>query len=496
MGRERCYLINFWTKSPEVVSKIKLREITQELIQCQMDDGSDAQLAVLQQKLNQKYDSFTAHYGLISSNANRRAFFQDSSYCLLASLEYLDEEGKLERKADIFTKRTIRKARPVSHVDTSSEALAISISERAKVDLFLMAKLAEKTEEELIADLTGVIFKNPITSQWETSDEYLSGNVREKLSIAREWTKTHPELFINVQALENVQPKDLEASEIEVRLGATWIKTEYNKQFMAETFQTPAYLLGKAIQVRYAGVNGQWNILGKNEDSRGNSLITSTYGTARVNAYHLLENTLNLKDTLIYDTKTKDGKEKRVLNKKETMLASQKQEMIKEAFKEWIFKDLERREDLCRTYNTIFNSIRPREYDGIIIGHSQFEKIPLSAERQSAYMERQIQEIAMAIADAKMEEGTRFTIKQMEKTKKRLEERLGKLNSQERKDNVVTFEQLGVDHIFVDESHYYKNCYFFTKMRNVAGIAQTDAQKCSDLLMKCQYLDDVICCEL
>ena len=440
MGRERCYLINFWTKSPEVVSKIKLREITQELIQCQMDDGSDAQLAVLQQKLNQKYDSFTAHYGLISSNANRRAFFQDSSYCLLASLEYLDEEGKLERKADIFTKRTIRKARPVSHVDTSSEALAISISERAKVDLFLMAKLAEKTEEELIADLTGVIFKNPITSQWETSGEYLSGNVREKLSIAREWTKTHPELFINVQALENVQPKDLEASEIEVRLGATWIKTEYNKQFMAETFQTPAYLLGKAIQVRYAGVNGQWNILGKNEDSRGNSLITSTYGTARVNAYHLLENTLNLKDTLIYDTKTKDGKEKRVLNKKETMLASQKQEMIKEAFKEWIFKDLERREDLCRTYNTIFNSIRPREYDGIIIGHSQFEKIPLSAERQSAYMERQIQEIAMAIADAKMEEGTRFTIKQMEKTKKRLEERLGKLNSQARKDNVVTFE--------------------------------------------------------
>ncbi len=256
----------------------------------------------------------------------------------------------------------------------------------------------------------------------------------------------------------------MEASEIEVRLGATWIKTEYIKQFMAETFQTPAYLLGKAIQVRHAEVNGQWNISGKNEDSRGNSLVTSTYGTARVNAYHLLENTLNLKDTLIYDTKTEDGKEKRVLNKKETMLASQKQEMIKEAFKEWIFKDLERREDLCRTYNTIFNSIRPREYDGIIIGHSQFEKIPLSAERQSAYMERQIQEIAMAIADAKMEEGTRFTIKQMEKTKKRLEERLGKLNSQERKDNVVTFEQLGVDHIFVDESHYYKNCYFFTKM--------------------------------
>ncbi len=587
-----------------VLGMVELREITQELIQCQMEDGSDTQIAILQQKLNQTYDMFTSHYGLISSSANRRAFSQDSSYCLLASLEYLDEEGKLERKADIFTKQTIRKARPVTHVDTSTEALALSISERAKVDISFMAGLTEKSEEEIVTDLTGIIFKNPITNQWESSDEYLSGNVREKLAIARELEKTHSEFSVNVQALEKVQPKDLEASEIEVRLGATWVKQDYIEQFMEEVFQTPDYLLGKNIQVRYAKINGQWNISGKNEDSHGNSLVTSTYGTARANAYRLLEDALNLKDTRIYDVIMEDGKEKRVLNKQETMLASQKQEMIKEAFKEWIFKDLERREDLCHTYNKIFNSIRPREYDGqhiqfvgmnpeitlmphqknaiahilygkntllahcvgsgktfqmiaagmemrrlglsqknlyivpnhlteqwasdflrlypgasilaatkkdfepanrkkfcsriatgeydgIIIGHTQFEKIPLSTEHQTAYIEKQIQEITLAIADVKWEKGENYTIKQMEKTKKTLKQKLEKLNNQERKDNVVTFEQLGVDHIFVDESHYYKNAYFFTKMRNVAGIAQTDAQKCSDLFMKCQYLDEI-----
>lgn len=566
-----------------VLGMVELREITQELIQCQMEDGSDEEVAHLQQKLNQKYDAFTVHYGLISSKANRRAFSQDSSYCLLTSLEYLDEEGKLERKADIFTKRTIRKAKPVSHVDTASEALAVSLGERAKVDIPFMAKLANKTEEEITQELSGVIFKNPLTNQWENADEYLSGNVREKLNIAKEFVKDNPEFSVNVQSLENVQPKDLEASEIEVRLGATWVKPEYIQQFMAETFQTPGYLLERNIKVRFAQVNGQWNISGKNDDSPGNSLVTATYGTRRANGYRLLEDALNLRDTKIYDTVTEDGKEKRVLNKQETMFAQQKQEMIKEAFKEWIFKDLERREDLCRIYNEMFNSIRPREYDGqhiqfvgmnpeitlmphqknaiahilygkntllahcvgagktfqmiaagmeckrlglsqknlyvvpnhlteqwasdflrlypganilaatkkdfepanrkrfcsriatgeydgIIIGHSQFEKIPISRERQQIYIERQVEEIADAIAMAKVEEGERYTIKQMEKTRKGLEQKLEKLNNQDRKDDVVTFEQLGVDHLFIDESHYYKNMYFATKMHNVAGI--------------------------
>ncbi len=553
-----------------VLGMVELREITQELIQCQMEDGSDEEIAVLQQELNQNYDAFTARYGLISSNANRRAFSQDSSYCLLSSLEYLDEEGKLERKADIFTKRTIRKAKPVSHVDTASEALAVSLGERAKVDIPFMAGLADKTEEEITQELSGVIFKNPLTNQWENSDEYLSGNVREKLGIAREFAESNPEFAVNVSCLENVQPKDLEASEIEIRLGATWVKPEYIQQFMAETFQTPGYLLERVIKVRYAEVNGQWNISGKNDDSPANSLATATYGTRRANAYRLLEDALNLRDTKIYDTVMEDGKEKRVLNKQETMLAGQKQEMIKEAFKEWIFKDLERREDLCRIYNETFNSIRPREYDGqhiqfvgmnpeitlmphqknaiahilygkntllahcvgagktfqmiaagmeckrlglsqknlyvvpnhlteqwasdflrlypganilaatkrdfepanrkkfcsriatgeydsIIIGHSQFEKIPISRERQQMYIERQVEEITRAIAMAKMEDGERYTIKQMEKTKKGLEQKLEKLANQDKKDDVVTFEQLGVDHLFVDESHYYKN---------------------------------------
>lgn len=592
------------TTKERVLGMVELREITQELIRCQMEDGSDEEVADLQQKLNKKYDTFTARFGLISSKANRKAFSQDSSYCLLASLEYLDENGKLERKADIFIKRTIRKAKPVSHVDTASEALAVSIGERAKVDIPFMARLANKTEEEITDELSGVIFKNPLTNQWENADEYLSGSVREKLGIAREFAKDNPEFTVNVSCLEKVQPKDLEASEIEIRLGATWVKPEYIEQFMAETFQTPGYLLEKTIKIRYAKVNGQWNISGKNDDSPTNSLVTSTYGTRRANAYRLLEDALNLRDTKIYDTLTEDGKEKRVINKQETMLAGQKQEMIKEAFREWIFKDLERREDLCRIYNETFNSIRPREYDGqhiqfvgmtpeitlmphqknaiahilygkntllahcvgggktfqmiaagmeckrlglsqknlyvvpnhlteqwasdflrlypganilaatkkdfepanrkkfcsriatgeydgIIIGHSQFEKIPISRERQLRYIERQVEEITEAVAIAKAEDGAGYTIKQMEKTKKRLEEKLEKLNSQDRKDDVVTFEQLGVDHLFIDESHYYKNAYFFTKMRNVAGIAQTDAQKCSDLFLKCQYLDEI-----
>ena len=587
-----------------VLGMIELRNVTQELIQCQMEDGSDEEIALLQKKLNQQYDRFSSRYGLISSTANRRAFSQDSSYCLLASLEYLDEEGKLKRKADIFSKRTIRRAEPVTSVDTASEALAVSIGERAKVDLPFMAELSGKTEEQITEELAGAIFRNPLTDKWETSDEYLSGNVREKLGIAERFAENHPEYEGNVQYLKKVQPKDLDASEIEVRLGATWVDTEYITQFMGETFHTPGYYLGSKIDVRYAAVNGQWNITGKNMDNRGNALVQSTYGTQRANAYRLLEDALNLRDTKIYDTIEDADGEHRVLNKKETMLAQQKQKMIKEAFKEWIFRDIDRREALCKKYNELFNSSRPREYDGshiqftgmtpeitlmphqknavahilygnntllahcvgagktfqmiaagmesrrlglsqknlyvvpnhlteqwgsdflrlypganvlvatkkdfepanrkkfcsriatgdydaIIIGHSQFERIPLSVERQAAAIEKQIRDITMAIEDAEGQEGTRYTVKQMEKTRKSLQTRLDKLNDQTRKDDVVTFEQLGVDRLFVDESHNYKNLFLYTKMRNIAGIAQTDAQKSSDMFMKCQYLDEL-----
>ena len=587
-----------------VLGMIELRNVTQELIQCQMEDGSDEEIALLQKKLNQQYDRFSSRYGLISSTANRRAFSQDSSYCLLASLEYLDEEGKLKRKADIFSKRTIRRAEPVTSVDTASEALAVSIGERAKVDLPFMAELSGKTEEQITEELAGAIFRNPLTDKWETSDEYLSGNVREKLGIAERFAENHPEYEGNVQYLKKVQPKDLDASEIEVHLGATWVDTEYITQFMGETFHTPGYYLGSKIDVRYAAVNGQWNITGKNMDNRGNALVQSTYGTQRANAYRLLEDALNLRDTKIYDIIEDADGEHRVLNKKETMLAQQKQEMIKEAFKEWIFRDIDRREALCKKYNELFNSSRPREYDGshiqftgmtpeitlmphqknavahilygnntllahcvgagktfqmiaagmesrrlglsqknlyvvpnhlteqwgsdflrlypganvlvatkkdfepanrkkfcsriatgdydaIIIGHSQFERIPLSVERQAAAIEKQIRDITMAIEDAEGQEGTRYTVKQMEKTRKSLQTRLDKLNDQTRKDDVVTFEQLGVDRLFVDESHNYKNLFLYTKMRNIAGIAQTDAQKSSDMFMKCQYLDEL-----
>ena len=588
-----------------VLGMIELRDIVQELLQAQLDDFSDAEVAAIQRRLNRRYDEFTAQYGIISSNANRRAFSQDSSYCLLASLEILDEEGKFERKADIFTKRTIRRPEPVTSVDTASEALALSIGEKARVDLPFMSELTGKTQEEIAEELTGVIFKNPLTDQYENADEYLSGNVREKLRVAREFAQNQSEYQINVTALERVQPKDLDASEIEVRLGATWVDPEYITQFMGETFKTPWYYLGKEIDVRYAEVNGQWNISGKNRDSYGNTRVTSTYGTRRVNAYKLLEDALNLRDTKIYDTvEDAEGNTRRVLNRKETMLAQQKQEMIKEAFKEWIFKDLERRETLCKKYNELFNSNRPREYDGshirfvgmtpeitlmqhqknavahilygdntllahvvgagktfqmiaagmesrrlglaqkclyvvpnhlieqwgsdflrlypganilvstkkdfepanrkkfcsriatgdydaVIIGHSQFERIPLSRERQKATIQRQIDDIENAIAELKYDRGENYTVKQMEKTRRTLEVRLAKLNDQKRKDDVVTFEQLGVDRLFVDESHFYKNAFFYTKMRNVAGIAQTDAQKCSDMFMKCQYLDEI-----
>ncbi len=587
-----------------VLGMIELRNITQELLQSQLEGKSDAEIMLLQQKLNTEYDRFTARYGLISSTANRRAFSQDSSYCLLSSLELLDEEGNLKRKADIFTKRTIRRAVLVEHVDTASEALAVSIGERARVDIPFMMELSGKTEEEIIEGLSGVIFKNPLTDQWEAADEYLSGNVREKLRIAGKFAESHPEYQINVQYLKKVQPKDLDASEIEVRLGATWIAPSYVTQFMGEVFQTPRYLLGSRIKVQYAEVSGQWNVSGKYADS-GNTLVTSTYGTPQVTAYRLLEDALNLRDTKIYDKVIgPDGVERRALNKKETMLVQQKQEMIREAFKEWIFQDLDRREELCRVYNDLFNSIRPREYDGshiqfqgmtpeiklmphqknaiahilhgnntllahcvgagktfqmiaagmesrrlglaqkclyvvpnhlteqwgsdflrlypganvlvatkkdfepanrkkfcsriatgdydaIIIGHSQFERIPLSQERQRATINRQLEDITTAIAELSEEEKKGYTIKQMEKTRKTLLNRLAKLNDQSRKDDVVTFEQLGVDRLFVDESHFYKNMFLYTKMRNVAGIGQTDAQKSSDMFAKCQYLDEI-----
>lgn len=587
-----------------VKGMVKIRDVTNELIRCQMEEGSDEQITKLQEKLNEEYDTFTAKYGLISSNANKRAFSQDSSYCLLTSLEFLDDKGELKRKADIFTKRTIRRAETVTSVDTASEALAVSIGERAGVDLSYMAQLSGKTEEELTEELAGVIFKNPIGEKWEPSDEYLSGNVREKLQTAKQFAEDHPEYQVNVQYLEQVQPKDLDASEIEARLGATWISEDCITRFMSETFHTPRYYIGSKVKVQYAEVTGQWNVMGKNVDSYGNALVTSTYGTQRANAYRLLEDALNLRDTKIYDTVQDADGEHRELNRKETMLAQQKQELIKEEFKEWIFKDLHRREDLCKIYNERFNSIRPREYDGshiqfvgmnpeitlmphqknavahvlygnntllahcvgagktfqmiaagmeskrlglsqknlyvvpnhlteqwgsdflrlypganilvatkkdfepanrkrfcsriatgdydaVIIGHTQFEKIPLSRERQIAMLEDQIADITFSIEEAAHQAGQNYTIKQLEKTKKSLQARMKKLNDQTRKDDVVTFEQLGVDRLFVDESHSFKNLFLYTKMRNVAGISQTDAQKSSDMFMKCRYMDEL-----
>ena len=587
-----------------VLGMIALRETTQKLLDCQLHDGTDAEVELLQGKLKDQYKRFTAQYGLINSTANKRAFRQDSSYCLLASLEILDEDKNLKRLADIFTKRTIRKPEPVTSVDTPSEALALSIGEKAKVDVPFMAELCGKTEQEVTEELAGVIFRNPVTQAWVTTDEYLSGNVREKLATAETFAANHPEYQVNVEYLKRVQPKDLNASEIEVRLGANWIKAEYITDFMEQVFKTPSYYIGSSIKATYSEISGAWNISGKSLD-RSNPRVTNTYGTMRVNGYRLLEDALNLRDTKIYDTVYEDGKERRVLNKKETMLAQQAQEAIRDAFKQWIFKDLDRREELCKVYNERFNAIRPREYDGshikfvgmtpeirlmphqknavahilygnntllahcvgagktfqmiaagmesrrlglaqknlyvvpnhlteqwgadflrlypnanvlvatkkdfepsnrkkfcsriatgdydaIIIGHSQFERIPLSPERQKSMIERQIQDITFAIAEAKAEDdGKSFTVKQMEKTKKTLQAKLQKLNDQSRKDDVVTFEQLGVDRLFVDESHFYKNMFLYTKMRNIAGIAQTDAQKSSDMFAKCQYLDEI-----
>ncbi|MDE7425919.1 MAG: DUF3849 domain-containing protein [Lachnospiraceae bacterium] len=583
---------------------VQIRDCTQELIDFQLNEYSDDMIKNKQTELNQLYDDFSKKHGLINSQTNKRAFQQDSGYCLLCSLEKLDDEGNFKGKADMFSRRTIKKQEVVTSVDTASEALAVSLGEKARVDLAYMSDLTGKSEEEVTKELAGVIFQNPVTENWETADEYLSGNVREKLATAKVFAENRPEFSINVSALEGVQPKELDASEIEVRIGATWIDTKYIENFMRETFETPDYLFDRnLVAVQYSDITGQWNVKGKNAD-HGNALANMTYGTGRANAYKILEDSLNLRDTRIFDTIEEDGKEKRVLNKKETMLASQKQEAIREAFKDWVFQNPERRQDLCAKYNELFNSTRPREYDGshlkfpgmtpditlrqhqlnavahqlygdntllahcvgagktfemiaaameskrlglcskslfvvpnhlteqwagdflrlypganilaatkkdfepanrkkfcsriatgdydaVIIGHSQFEKIPLSAERQIAIVERQIKEIEMAIEAAKAEKGERYTIKQMEKTKKSLHTRLSRLNDSSKKDNVVTFEQLGVDRLFVDESHNYKNLFLYTKMRNVAGIAQTEAQKSSDMFAKCQYMDEL-----
>ena len=588
---------------------IAIRDCTQDLINFQLDEYPEDMIQNRQTELNQLYDDFSEKFGLLNSQGNKRAFHQDSGYCLLCSLEKLDEEGNFIGKADMFTKRTIKKHEVVTSVDTASEALAVSLSEKGGIDLFYMSQLADKSAEEIIKELAGVIFRNPVTERWETADEYLSGNVREKLEAARAFAENRPEYAINVTALERVQPKELDASEIEVRIGATWIEPKYIEDFMRDVFETPTHLFDRGIMgVRYSEVTSQWNVKGKNADS-GNSLVNMTYGTSRRNAYTILEDSLNLKDSRVYDTIVEDGKERRVLNKKETMIASQKQEALREAFKSWVFRDPERRHYLVGKYNRIFNSTRPREYDGahlkfpgmtpdielkphqknavahvlygdntllahcvgagktfemtaaamesrrlglcqkslfvvpnhlteqwasdflrlypganilaatkkdfepanrkkfcsriatgdydaVIIGHSQFEKIPISIERQEAMIERQINEIETAIEQAEAENGERYTIKQMEKTRKSLQAKLEKLNDASRKDNVVTFEQLGVDRLFVDESHFYKNLFLYTKMRNVAGIAQSEAQKSSDMFAKCQYMDDVICCEL
>ena len=583
---------------------VGIRDCTQELINVQLQEYPDSVIQEKQAELNRLYDDFSKKYGLINSQTNKRAFNQDSSYCLLCSLEKTDEEGKFKGKADMFTKRTIKKAEVVTSVDTATEALAVSLSEKARVDLGYMAELSGKSIDTIKEELAGIIFQNPVTDKWETADEYLSGNVRDKLETAKAYAENHPEYTVNVQALTQVQPKELDASEIEVRIGATWIKPEYLEDFMRDTFETPQHLFDKNVMgIQFSGVTGQWNVKGKNADY-GNALVNMTYGTSRRNAYQILEDSLNLKDSRVYDTVMEDGKEKRVLNKKETTLAAQKQDTIREAFKDWVFRDPDRRQDLVAKYNKLFNSTRPREYDGahlkfpgmtpdielkphqksavahvlygdntllahcvgagktfemtaaameskrlglcqkslfvvpnhlteqwasdflrlypganilaaakkdfepanrkkfcsriatgdydaVIIGHSQFEKIPLSIERQEAMIERQISEIELAIEQAKADNGERYTIKQMEKTRKSLSARLEKLNDASRKDNVVTFEQLGVDRLFVDESHFYKNLFLYTKMRNVAGIAQTEAQKSSDMFAKCQYLDEL-----
>ena len=597
------------TAQSRIKGMIELRDCVRELIDMQVNDFSDEAISGQQKKLNMLYDAFTERYGLINSRGNNTAFSEDSSYFLLCSLEILDEDRRLKRKADLFTKRTIRSHKAVEKTDSATEALAVSIGEKVKVDMAYMQQLTGKSEEELFSDLQNVIFLNPeyeegkTAEKYLTADEYLSGNVREKLAFARIKAQENEILQTNVSALEQVQPKDLTASEISVRLGATWLKPDYVKQFVFETLSTPRWAQYN-IKVHFSEITGEWRIEGKNQD-RGNIKATNTFGTKRINAYSIIEETLNLKDVRIFDYhEDADGKRTAVLNKQETAIAQSKQEAIKDAFAQWIWKDHERREDICRTYNVLFNSNRPREYDGshivfngmnpeitlrkhqvnaiahilyggntllahcvgagktfemtaaameskrlglcqksmfvvpnhlteqwageflqlypsanvlvatkkdfetanrkkfcgriatgeydaVIIGHSQFEKIPMSAERQRTILEQQIAEIVMGIEEVKRNRGENFTIKQMEKTRKSLQAKLNKLNDQSRKDDVVTFEELGVDRLFIDESHYYKNLFLSTKMRNVGGIAQTEAQKSSDLFMKCRYLDEI-----
>ena len=599
------------TAEARVKGLVGLRDCVQELIDLQMDAAvPDSTITQKQAELNSLYDSFSAKYGLINDRANRLAYADDSSYYLLCALEVIDEDGKLERKADMFTKRTIKPHKAVDTVDTASEALAVSIAEKACVDMAYMSELTGKTSDELAAELQGVIFRVPGqleqdgTPHYVTADEYLSGNVRRKLRQAQRAAQQDPSFAVNVEALTAAQPKDLDASEIEVRLGATWIDKEYIQQFMYETFDTPFYMQ-RNIQVNYTPFTAEWQITGKSSVSQNNVAAYTTYGTSRANAYKILEDSLNLRDVRIYDTiEDADGKERRVLNAKETTLAAQKQQAIRDAFKDWIWKDRERRQTLVRQYNEEMNSTRPREYDGshivfggmnpsitlrehqqnaiahvmyggntllahevgagktfemvaaameskrlglcqkslfvvpnhlteqwaseflrlypsanilvttkkdfethnrkkfcariatgdydaIIMGHSQFEKIPISRERQERLLYEQIDEITEGIAEVQASGGERFTVKQLERTRKSLEARLEKLQAESRKDDVVTFEQLGVDRLFVDEAHNYKNLFLYTKMRNVAGLSTSDAQKSSDMFAKCRYMDEI-----
>lgn len=584
---------------------IDVRDSVSELIELQLDDASDEEIRASQARLNSVYDSFVKKFGYLNSRTNQTAFREDAGYSLISSLEETDDDGKVAGKADMFTKRTIRKAVPVTHVDTSVEALSVSMGEKAAVDLEYMEGLTGKSREKIISDLKGIIFKVPESGTWQTSEEYLSGNIRNKLISAEKALKEDASYSDNVEYLKKAMPKPLTASEIEVRLGATWINAEYIEQFMKDVLHTPQRLFSREwVAVKFAPINCEWNIKGKNADSY-NPLVTGTYGTSRINAYQILENTLNLKDVKVYDRILQpDGSEKRVINREQTMLASQKQDALKEAFKDWIFRDPERREVLVKKYNELFNSSRPRTYDGshlkfpgmtpdvelkphqlnavahvmygdntllahcvgagktfemiasameskrlglchkslfvvpnhlteqwagdflrlypganilaatekdfeparrkrfcariatgdydaVIIGHTQFAKIPLSDERQKRLMQEQIDEITESISEAKASNGEHFTIKQMEKTKKNLEVRLAKLNDAGKKDNAVTFEQLGVDRLFVDESQEFKNLFLFTKMRNVAGISQNDSQKASDMYGKCRYIDEI-----
>ena len=599
------------TAENRIKGMIAIRNSVRTLIELQTEDYPDSEIKAEQERLNRLYDTFSGKYGLINSRANTSAFSQDSSFSLLSALEIIGEDGELERKADMFSKRTIKPHTPVTSVDTASEALAVSLGEKATIDMDYMMELSGKSENEIFEDLKGVIFLNPLYEygnsyepKYLMTDEYLSGNVREKLRIAKNSAELYPEDYkVNVEALQKVQPKDLTASEISVRLGATWLPPDDVQEFIFHLLETPRYAQWN-IKVHFSPFTSEWNIEGKSYD-KGNVRAYNTYGTSHINAYKIIEETLNLKDVRIFDyIEDDEGKKKAVLNKKETAIAQSKQEMIKQEFQDWIWSDPERRERLCKSYNEKFNSVRPREYDGshiifngmnpeielrehqknavahilyggntllahavgagktfemvaaaqeskrlglcnkslfvvpnhlteqwaaeylqlypaanilvatkkdfetknrkkfcgriatgdydaVIIGHSQFEKIPMSIERQRAILEQQLEEITGGIAELKRNRGENFSIKQLEKSKKSIRQKLDKLNDQTKKDDVVTFEELGVDRLFVDESHYYKNLYLYTKMRNVGGIAQTEAQKSSDLFMKCRYLDEI-----